>query len=262
MPDSGLRFKKILSWILPALLLACGCDLLRDNPLDPKNPESARLRKTMIEAFVNMETGSPYDAFMTAALDTLARLYPDEVAVAEYYRNVQNFRTPHHLSGNEILYDLYLGTMNTGAKGVPDVFINGTAARIQGASSVETALFRLQQIIQPLISEMTYFSVELSCTILNNQIVPEISLARLGESDAENLLVKVVLTSKIDALHRRVVKASVKSQRIVRLNHGKIQKISLSPMQAVLSGENELIAQVCNQEETVIYQSETLRVRP
>jgi hypothetical protein len=244
------------------LFLLWGCDIPRDNPLDPKNPDSCRSRKIMIEAFVNLETGSPYDAYMTAALDSLVKRYPDRVLVAEYYRNVQNFKTPYHLSENDVLYGHYLEVFQDNLKGLPDVFINGTEARIQGASSMEAALFRLQQGISSRITDISEFSMEMAYSVNGSQITPTVTLARLGNSDAEVLLVKIVLISRMDNLHRRVVTASVKSPRIAQLDHGEIQKINLSPIQIDFSVDNSLLAFVCDEDERIISQCESIRVKP
>jgi hypothetical protein len=238
------------------------CNIPRDNPLDPKNPDSSRPRKMMIEAFINLETDFPYDGFMAAALDSLVKLYPDQVLVAEYYRNVQNDTTHYCLSGNEILYEHYLEIFGTKTKCVPDVFVNGTEARIRGASSVESALFRLQQIVSPRMSQICKFSMEMKYSIANNQILLVVTLVKLGDEDAQNLLIKTVMISRKDALHRRVVTASVKSQRIEQLLYGEIQKIDLPSMQVDFSVENEMIAVLCDQDERVIYQCEIIRVNP
>jgi hypothetical protein len=257
-----LHFKKILPWTAAAFLLASGCNIPRDNPLDPKNPESTRPRKIMIEAFVNIETGFPYDGYMAAALDSLAGMYPDRVTFAEYYRNVQNYTTSYFLSENEILYEHYLGLFGADDKCVPDVFINGSEARIRGASSVVSALFRLQQILLSRMSESCKFSMEVKYSVAGRQIVPEITLVRLGDSDAPNLLVRAVLVSRMDALHRRVVTASVKSPLIEQLVRGEIKKISLPSMQADFSVKTEMIAILCDQDERVISQCETCRINP
>lgn len=216
----------------------------------------------MIEAFVNLETGFPYDGYMTAALDSLVKRYPDRVLVAEYYRNVQNYKTPHDLSENEVLYERYLNYLSPNIKSVPDVFINGSEARIQGASSVESALFRLQQIISNRISDLSEFSMEMTYSVNGRQISPTVTLAKLGNTDAQNLLVKIVLISRMDNLHRRVVTASVKSPRIAQMDHGEIQKIDFSPIQIDFSVENRVLAVVCDQDERIIHQSESIRVKP
>lgn len=216
----------------------------------------------MIEAFVNLETGSPYDGYMTAALDSLIKRYPDRVLIAEYYRNVQNYKTPYHLSENDVLYGHYVEVFPNDIKGLPDVFINGTNARIQGASSVESALFRLQQSILTRISDISEFSMEMAYSVNGKQISPTVTLAKLGNSDAQNLLVKIVLISRMDNLHRRVVTASVKSPRIAQMDHGEIQKIDFSPIQMDFSVESHMLAIVCDQDERIIFQCESIRVNP
>ncbi|MDM7924458.1 MAG: hypothetical protein QUS35_00390 [bacterium] len=111
-----------------ALLLLCAaCELPRDNPLDPRNPDSRRPKRILIEAFVNMRTGEPFDGYAIEALDSLESVYGDRVAVIEYHRNAGGFVTPLHRSENDILYGRYLAAAGSDNRGVPDVFVDGPA---------------------------------------------------------------------------------------------------------------------------------------
>jgi len=215
----------------------------------------------MIEAFVNLRTGLPYDEYMVDALDSLADLYPDLVVIAEYHRNVQDFLTPYHRDENEVLYQHYLDAIGSNLKGLPDVFINGTGFRIQGAADEASAFFRLQEIVLPLLSASAAFSIEIEATASGDQVTPRVTLARLGNSDAENLLVKAVLVSKIaEPRYARVVTGAATGTEIGRLNRGQILKISLPAVRTGDSVPHELIAYVCDRDEKMIYQVEKIRI--
>jgi hypothetical protein len=215
----------------------------------------------MIEVFVNLHTGFPYDEYMVGALDSLAGMYPD-VVIAEYHRNTRDFQTPYHRDENEVLYLHYLEAIGSDLKGMPDVFINGTESRIQGASDKASAFFRLQQTVLGRTPALSRFYIEISAAVQAGQITPTVTLARLGDTDSEeSLLVKAVLVSRIAApLYTRVVTGTVKSAEIGRLSHGKTKKISLPAMQFDDSVPTELIAYVCDRNETRIYQVEKIRI--
>ena len=257
----GSNFKKCLLGAAVTALAWTGCDIPHDNPLDPMNPASARPAKIMIEAFVNLRTGFPYDEYMVDALDSLAALYPDLVVIAEYHKNVQNFLTPYHRDENEVLYRHYLDAIGSNLKGLPDVFINGTESRIQGAADKASAFFRLQQCVIARASAVGHFSIEIAAAVAGNQVTPQVTLARLGNSDAENLRVKAVLVSRIASpRYTRVVTGAVSGTEIGRLTRGQILKISLPSMQADDSVPRELIAYVCDRDEKNIYQVEKIRI--
>jgi hypothetical protein len=261
-------YKKCLVPSAIALLVLMGCGIPHDNPLDPANPGSSRTKKIMIEAFVNLQPGPPSDVcgFMVDALDSLASLYPDRVVIAEYHRNAQNYPTPLHLAENEILYQHYwnaLDSSSRGVRGMPDVFINGTEARVQGASDKASAFFRLQQAVTARESEIGRYTIEVGATVSGNRVTPQVTIARLGNSDVENLLVRAVLVSRISSPRfTRVVSGAVTGTVIGRLNRGQIMKITLPSLQSDASVPRELIACVCDRDQKTIYQVEKARISP
>jgi hypothetical protein len=210
------------------LLAASGCDLPRDNPLDPKNPSSARPRKILVEAFVNLHTGQPFDAYAVDALDSLAGVYSDRLVIAEVHRNVQQYTTPYHRSENEILYDQYLAALGSDQKGVPDVFVNGTEARIQGAASLEFAFFRIQQAVLAFLSDESAFSLDIRADTNAEGVTPVVSVARLGDQDATDLVVKAMLICRTSEPRiRRVVLGTSKSAFVPLLKHGEFRTLEL-----------------------------------
>jgi hypothetical protein len=250
-----------LRFLAAGWLIIAACDIPRDNPLDPKNPDGSRPRKILVEAFVNLNTGYPYDGYMLDALDSLEAVYPDRIVIAEYHRNVQNALSPYSRAENEILYNHYIQAFPTGQKGVPDVFIDGTEARVQGASSKASAFFRLQEVLLPRVSDVSRFSIQIETGLAGNGITPKIIIARLGDSDAQNLLVKAVLVSQIDEAYlKRVVTSDAGQETIDELAHGEMRTIQFSPMSVDLSVSNDLIVIVCDGEENTVYQCEKIRV--
>ena len=101
------HFRKIAVSVIPFLFIL-RCSIPRDNILDPENPDSYRSHQIMIEAFVNTENPYPYNGYMLGALDSLLHLYKNQLFVAEYHRNTEDYPSDYHLAENEILYQTYL----------------------------------------------------------------------------------------------------------------------------------------------------------
>ena len=243
------------------LFLLLGCEIPRDNPLDPKNPDSYRARKIMVEAFVNTENNQQFNQYMLSALDALLDTYPDRLIVAEYHRNTEAYTDRYHSNDNELLYQHYLDGINSDLKGVPDVFINGIQYRIQGASSVESATFRLQEALSREIPGNCHYTLELAYEIQNDRLIPHITLARLGSQNTRDILIKAVLVSKFDNVyHQRVARGIVRSNTIPELKHGEFRTFVLPELPLDPSVENTLIAYVTDQSELTIYQSEILQI--
>ncbi|MBN1892956.1 hypothetical protein JW906_00595 [bacterium] len=247
-----------------ALLAASGCsDMARDNALDPKNPDGSRPLVILLEAFVN--TGSPlsdYNRFMIQALDSLESLYPERMEIVHYHRHAGSVQDPYHLIENEILYDRYTGSMSSGVKGVPDVFINGTTARVQGASSVETAFRRLQENVLGLLPCSSLWTMEAGYSLENGKIVPEIVLARLGDSEATGVRVRAVLTSRLDGpTAGHVAKGSSESAVIDRLEGGEIRTLRLPEIPLNGTANAELILVVTDRDGLRVEQCGSLQIR-
>jgi hypothetical protein len=258
---SGSIYKKPLPVLIAGLLAFAACDIPRDNPLDPKNPDGSRPKKVLIEAFVNLQTGLPFDGYMLDALDSIETVYSGRVVIAEYHRNVQNAASPYSRAENEILYQHYASTFQPLQKGVPDVFINGTGARVQGASSKAAAFYRLQEALIGLVSGNGQFSIQIETTLSGTLLTPTVTLARLGEDDAKDVLVKTIVVSKIAEPNlTRVVVSDAERKVIDNLKHGEIQTIEFDEMTLDSSRSNDLIVMVCDKGENTIFHCEKMRV--
>ena len=245
--------------------LACS-DLDRDNLLDPKNPSSRTSQRVVIEAFVNLNSNKeiddppPYNQYMIEALDSLNALYPD-ILIAEYHRNAGlqgEYTDQYHREENDVHYQLYLDAIDSDSKGVPDVFINGADRRVRGASSVQTAFSRLQEVLNSQLSLNSQLRIEILMTKDENRLSPKIKIARLGSTAIDNLLVRGVLITDLNTnfLHH-VVQKSVKSSIIPRLDGSETITISLPEITINLNQKNSFIAMITNSNEDHIYQSES-----
>lgn len=217
---------------LAALLLLCAaCELPRDNPLDPRNPDSRGPKRVLIEAFVNMRTGEPFDGYAIGALDSLESVYGDRVAVIEYHRNAGGFVTPLHRSENDILYGRYLDAAGSDNRGVPDVFVDGPAGRSQGASSAASVFVRVQRNLLPRLTEPGLFSIEADFHRSGGETRPTVTIARLGSSDVSGIRVRAVLLSEFEGtLSGRVACGFSESAVIGSLGAGETRTVTLPAM--------------------------------
>jgi hypothetical protein len=233
------------------LWLWSGCgDIPRDNLLDPMNPASTIRQTVMVEAFINTNNPSSINEIALQALDSLASIYHINILIAEYHRNTADYVDPYHMDKNEILYEDYVSRFDD-IKGVPDIFINGTDRRVQGASTVSYSLFRLEQALAGEVSQHCDFMLDVDYSIENNKIIPDVLLARLGNEDARNIRVRAVLTGSLELpLHERVVRGMSESQWIPFLGHGETRPVGL-PEIPVSEGMHTLIVYVTGEDDSI-----------
>ncbi|MDZ7344265.1 MAG: hypothetical protein ONA90_07095, partial [candidate division KSB1 bacterium] len=174
-----LQQKFLANWrlgIFGCVLLLWACeDLERNNPLDPKNPNSERARVIFVEAFVNDST--PFSALALAALDSLAAAFsPAQLIVVEHHLPSSTYADPHALPESA---DRYRDFMVSDAV-VPDVFFNGSLGRVLGASSVQTALTRYRTAVQSRLGEISHFTIEAQKSVWAANLTIDVTVARLG----------------------------------------------------------------------------------
>ena len=226
MPASSFIFK-CLPLLLAFALSACE-DIPRDNPLDPKNPDSYRAQSATIEAFVNTENDEQYNQYMIMALNTIKERYGNKVAIFHFHRNVAHFTDSLSLSENDILYDSYINFLGS-EKGVPDVFINGPKTRIKGASSVEAALERIEEYLQPYLLTNSYFTLEPVLSRQDGVVYASVNIARLGSLAVENIYLRMAVTERIDNRYlSQVVRHVQISNLIPAMEPGERKAISFS----------------------------------
>jgi hypothetical protein len=256
-----LDFKFIfkLSCLTGLLWLACG-DVPRDNILDPRNPDSITAQKVMIEAFVNTSNPLSVNEYALQALDSLSSLYENRIIIAEYHRNTAEYSDDYHTEKNELLYQHYVARFDN-FKGVPDIFINGTSQRIQGASSASYSVFRLEEALQGEILKNTYFLIQPACSREGNTVSPSVRIARLGRQPARQIIIKALIVSHInDPFLKRVVGSAVESQIITQLSPGEQKRIMLPEMRLDDGSASSLIIYVTNADATEIYQCESIEI--
>lgn len=250
----------ISAFLLVLLVLSCG-DLPHDNMLDPKNPDSIAPQKVMIEAFVNTNNPSNVNQYALQALNSLLTSYGDRIVIAEYHRNTAEYTDPYHLEKNELLYQHYISQFDN-LKAVPDIFINGTNQRVQGASSASYSLFRLEQALTEEIVKNNYYLIEIDYSRNGDTIRPKIHLARLGKGYGRDIVIKAVIVSDISSPYlQRVVHSSVESNVISVLSPGEQRDLELPEMSIDVNFVNTLIVYITGSTANYIYQCESGCVR-
>jgi hypothetical protein len=236
------------------LLFSCK-DIPRDNVLDPKNPDSYRAQVISLEAFVNTENDQLYNEYMISALETVVDRYPGKVLIMYYHRNTTHFTDSLAIPENEILYEQYIGEFDD-LKGVPDVFINGSYDRIKGASSVESAIERIDNAIQPLLIENTFFTIEPVVKRDNSKISISTKIARLGSQSTSDVIVRAIVAEELDSNdNSRVVRFTEISNLIPRLEPGEQKEIKFSDVSINTSNDLYVLFTVTSSQELVIHQS-------
>jgi len=238
------------------ILMAAGCaDIARDNPLDPRNKDSRQMQTVLIEAFVNTANTQNYNEMMLAALDSLQRRHPQKLQMAVYHRNTPDFPDALHINESELQYQRYLTALGATDKGTPDLFINGIHQRVQGASSVNTALLRLEAALANALNADGYYSIETDINRSGNQLDTEVTLARLGSHNGRDLRVKAMLIANLGAPHsQHTVTAVTRSAAISRLNAGEQITRALNGLVLEHAAPHRLLILVTDENESTVYQ--------
>lgn len=242
---------------VPLVFLVFSCDdILRDNPLDPKNPNSYRPTTISIEAFVNTQNDDAFNQYMLSALSIIEQRYPGKVAIAHYHRNVgDTYPDSLAIPANEILYTQYVNNFD-GQKGVPDVFINGVAKRIKGASSAETALERLDNALQPMLVENSFYTIEPEVTKSGSKLIVSVVIARLGSELAEDILVRAILVDKrASEPGSPVVKQIEISNLIPSIEPGEQREIQFSDFYLIPGADLSMLFMISSSENYLVEQA-------
>lgn len=186
-----LCFKLIL---LTVFLIGCS-DIARDNPLDPKNPDSISETPILIEAFVN--TSFSYDRAALEALDQIQLQFGNNVdlEIVEYHRTHEQGETdivPFEKEEFRFLQQDY-AEMYPDTIGVPDIFVNGSQGRVFGATtSYESVYDRLAPIVSDLAGQPSHYSLEAEISTVGNMLDVNYKIARLGDEPDENLNINII----------------------------------------------------------------------
>ncbi len=228
-----------LACMILLLVVASQCgDLPRDNPLDPKNPRSQRERAVLVEAFVSDDPSAQYCGH---ALDALAQLEAEvgssSLIVAEYHLpNPGKWVDGHALPEARLRYEELAQT----GLGVPDVFFNGAAGRVQGAHSVATAYERYRRQYDAHRSTPGLFTIEGEVVRTAFMVTVRVGLARLGSDRAPALTLRAVLVSDLgSARHRHVVRAVLSGHQVAGMQAGEIVYRTFQLPVSALSGSGD-----------------------
>jgi len=235
---SALALKYIFSLLIYGFCITC-TDLDRENPLDPKNPSSRTDNVHLIEAFVNTNStldtlGLDYSKRAIVALNEIKALYGNQVIICEYHRNSKtvNYPDPYALIDNryEVLYSNYVESNAVSDKGVPDIFINGAANRIQGAYSSTSVKERIIDIISDLSLVENEYIFDTDISIVDNSINVKCKVARLRNRSVDNLRLRLIFTRDFgQSFLQNVVVAENQigsySKSVPRINAGDFENI-------------------------------------
>ncbi|MBN2412557.1 hypothetical protein JXQ31_12785 [candidate division KSB1 bacterium] len=252
-----MKTKNFCKILLLLLLFFTGCgDLDRTNPLDPQNPDSKRGETVLVESFVNQSGGSVIES----SIDAFERILIEYGAESFIYME-------HHIEktkGTDV-YALdaslsrYLTLVpQTAEQAIPDVFFNGIQGRVQGASDEESAYLRYTDELEKELGRQTTFTIEAAAQLKAGKIYVTADIAKLGNTNAEEIVVNLAVTEKVSGNVRNIVRAFIPLETIGELNHGKIKTVKREvEIQPEWKTENlEIVVIVFNSRTLVVYQSE------
>ncbi|MBN2001685.1 hypothetical protein JW935_29360 [candidate division KSB1 bacterium] len=187
------------------ILVFCACaELERSNPLDPKNPESAREMTVLVEAFINDSAGSVVD-YAVSGLERLIREYDSQDLVyLEHHIAKTSGTDPLALDASLSRYNFFVPVSTE--QGIPDVFFDGSANRVQGASSPESAYQRYNEKMQQELAFNCYFTIEGQFSIQDDQLKITADIARLGPDNASDLAVIAIIADDLSQNFRLLVR--------------------------------------------------------
>ncbi len=198
-----MLIRKLHFGLCGGLLLLCACEALeRNNLLDPRNPRSERQRVTLVEAFVNDAT--PFSPFALTALDSLSSAFSaDQILIVEHHLPSANYADAHALPESADRYR----DLAAADRGVPDVFFNGSALRLQGASDARNASTRYRGALQTAHSEIAYLTIEARKNILATTIEIDATFAPLGNNGLSAFAVQAMVWEDLGPTgHHHVVR--------------------------------------------------------
>ncbi len=215
--------------ILCFLIFAC-TDLDRDNPLDPKNPNSIADRAILVELFVNDSTGFEYTDYALDAVERLAQRqeFKDNLYVLEYHltNRIQGWNDIY--AQDEFNQRYYQYVPSGKERGIPDAMFNGFVNRVQGAS-LENIDNRYSEAADQFLGQSCYFHIEAEKQISNDYMQLKVIITRYGRSDEDNLDLNAVVYEDIGIpRHHYVVRKIFQKQVISEFKHSEIKSFNFT----------------------------------
>jgi hypothetical protein len=236
--------------ILCLFIFDCG-GLDRDNPLDPKNPNSSVEHAILVELFVNDSTGFEYCNYALDALERLAQReeFKDNLFVVEYHltNRTHNWNDSYALDEFNQRYYQYVPNLNE--RGIPDAMFNGLIKRVQGAS-LENIDNRYSEAADQFLGQNCYFRIEAEKQISNNFMQLEVTVARYGKSNDNNIDLHAILYEDIGtARHHYMARKILQKQTIPKIKHGEIKSFHFSEQLPQVNNINNLFVLVFLQDQ-------------
>jgi hypothetical protein len=167
-----------------------------------------------------------------------------------------------HLTENENLYTRYINYLDPGSRGVPDLFINGTVARVQGAFDALNTRIRIEKVLEPFLIDNCYYALEPNISDEPGRLKLSTRIARLGSRSGEDILVKAVVIRFIGSPdHQRVVRAVKKSNLIERIGPGEVKEVAFADYEYQPPEQLSVVFLVTSGDELDIYQSVKVAVK-
>ena len=243
-----------------------GCkDIPRDNIFDPRNPNSMREQQILLEAFVNTNTiladSVIYNQNMMTALSRLEIKYGAQIIVAVHHRDLFEYQDSLAIFESEDIYARYVEAFDDAVKGVPDVFINGLGARIQGATSAASAEYRIESALQPFLIQNSHFTIEPEVILSAGTLNCSVTIARLGATTANDILVKAFILQNVDDLwQRKAVRAIRRSNLIPALLPGERRELTFNAVTGLADNPTSVVIAVISADEFTVYQGVEIRL--
>jgi hypothetical protein len=132
----------------------------------------------------------------------------------------------------------------------------GVGKRVQGASSSNSVLTRLNSILTPLVVMNAYYTLEpANINISGNQLGMSCRIARLGNQSARDLSLRAILLQQInDQELKRVALDIVKADNIDHLEPGEIRTINFAPVE-VDPGPDWIVFSLTSADGLTVYQN-------
>lgn len=243
--------KKFFPFIIICFLQFNCADLDRDNPLDPKNPNSSMDRAILIELFINDSTGFEYCNYALDAIEQLAQReeFRNNLYVLEYHLTNRTHNWNDIFALDEFNQRYYLYVPNLNERGIPDAMFNGLVKQVQGAS-FENIDNRYSEAADALLGQKSFFYVEAEKQVSNNSIQLEVTVARYGKSNQENIDLNAILYEDIGTpRHHYVVRKIFQKQTIPEFKHGEIKTFHFSEQVPQINNINNLFMLVFLQDQ-------------
>ncbi|KAA3604611.1 MAG: hypothetical protein DWQ06_03980 [Calditrichaeota bacterium] len=218
--------------IISLFISLIGCEIDRDNPLDPKNPDNSFQRINLVELFY--KRGDNLSSFATQAFEVLSLdgTYKDQIALIQYDL------LPDEISGAQNFYE------NERANGInfgiPDFFLNGNEGRAQGASSYSNALRNYKETLQEATngefreSDFTFWA-ELQPE--GDLLTIQAELGNVSEIRKSNLLLRGVVVENQGGNFKFSAVQLLNSKNIPILEAGEVSKFTF-PSVAISNLQN------------------------